>query len=139
MTTTTVETATATELTRRGERSAGTSGAARSGRRTRLPSAGVTACSDDGSSSARDVPAAGSPAEHTHGPPIPRPRGPQLRNPQWPAGPPPRPRIVDEPGILGLSRLTRGRFGSRLFNWFFVLVFAVILIQMISAILENPW
>jgi len=54
-------------------------------------------------------------------------------------GPPPRPRIVDEPAILGLSRLTRGRFGSRLFNWFFVLVFAVILIQMISAILENPW
>lgn len=64
---------------------------------------------------------------------------PQPRIPHWPPGPPPRPRIIDEPGILGISRLTRGRFGSRLFNWFFVLVFAVIMIQMISAILENPW
>jgi hypothetical protein len=56
-----------------------------------------------------------------------------------PPGPPPRPRIVEEPAILGLSRLTRGRFGSRLFNLFFLLVFAVILIQMISAILDHPW
>jgi hypothetical protein len=79
----------------------------------------VSACSDDGSS-ARDVPAGGPPAE-------------------LPPGPPPRPRVVDEPGILGLSRLTRGRFGSRLFNWFFVLVFVVILIQMVSALLEHPW
>jgi hypothetical protein len=88
----------------------------------------VTACSDDGSSSARDVPADGSPAERGH-----------ARTPSWPPGPPPRPRIVDEPGILGLSRLTRGRFGSRLFNLFFLLVFTVILIQMISAILDNSW
>jgi hypothetical protein len=29
--------------------------------------------------------------------------------------------------------------GSRLFNWFFVLVFVVILIQMVSALLEHPW
>jgi hypothetical protein len=55
------------------------------------------------------------------------------------SGPPPRPRIVDEPGILGLSRLARGRFGSRLFNLFFVLVFTVILIQMIYAILGVEW
>jgi hypothetical protein len=92
----------------------------------------VTACSDDGSSSARDVPADGSPADR--GPAIPRPR-----SSRWASGPPPRPRVVDEPGILGLSRLTRGRFGTRLFNWFFVVVFALILIQMVSAILENPW
>jgi hypothetical protein len=59
--------------------------------------------------------------------------------PPWPAGPPPRPRIVEEPAILGLSRLTRGRLGSRLFNAFFLLVFALIIVQMISAILENPW
>ena len=59
--------------------------------------------------------------------------------PRWPPGPPPRPRIVEDPAILGLSRLTRGRWGSRLFNAFFALVFAVIVIQMISAILENPW
>ncbi|QYN35610.1 hypothetical protein K1T35_46230 [Pseudonocardia sp. DSM 110487] len=86
----------------------------------------MTACSDDGSSSARDVPADGPPAEHRTAP-------------KWPSGPPPRPRIVDEPGILGLSRLTRGRFGSRMFNLFFLLVFTVILIQMISAILDNSW
>jgi hypothetical protein len=59
--------------------------------------------------------------------------------PPWPPGPPPRPRIVEEPAILGLSRLTRGRLGSRLFNAFFLLVFALIIVQMISAILENPW
>jgi hypothetical protein len=51
----------------------------------------------------------------------------------------PRPRIVDEPGILGLSRLTRGRFGSRLFTVFFVLVYTVIVIQMVYAILAEPW
>ena len=75
------------------------------------------------------MPADGPPAEH----------GAQVHSPRWPPGPPPRPRIVDEPGILGLSRLTRGRFGSRLFNLFFVLVFVVILIQMVSAILDHPW
>ncbi|MHA6620560.1 hypothetical protein [Pseudonocardia sp. DLS-67] len=94
----------------------------------------MTACSDDGSSSARDGPGDGSPAEHRPEPPIPRPRAPGR-----PPDPPPRPRIVDEPGILGLSRLTRGRFGSRLFNLFFLLVFVVILIQMVSAILDHPW
>jgi hypothetical protein len=91
----------------------------------------VTACPDDGSSSAREAPEDGSPAERGSGPPVPPPR--------WPPGPPPRPRIVPEPGILGLSRLTRGRVGSRLFNLFFLLVFAVIIVQMISAILDNPW
>jgi hypothetical protein len=53
-------------------------------------------------------------------------------------GAPPRPRIVDEPGILGLSRRTRGRFGSRLFTLFFVLVFALIAVQMVVSIL-YPW
>jgi hypothetical protein len=53
-------------------------------------------------------------------------------------GAPPRPRIVEEPGILGLSRLTRGRFGSRLFTLFFVLVFTVIAVQMVVSILD-PW
>jgi hypothetical protein len=127
-TTTTVETATSDlgVLTRRGDRRAARPAFPRSGRRPRLPSARVTACSDDGSSSARDVPADGSPAED-------RPA------PRWPPGPPPRPRITEEPGILGLSRLTRGRFGSRLFNLFFLLVFLVILIQMVSAILDHPW
>jgi hypothetical protein len=116
---TTTMTGTVTDVTRQGERHAVCLRSSSSGRGARLPSARVSACSDEGSS-ARDVPTGGPPAE-------PRP------------GPPPRPRIVDEPGILGLSRLTRGRFGSRLFNWFFVLVFVVILIQMVSALLEHPW
>ncbi len=72
-------------------------------------------------------------------PPAERGAGQEIPPPRLPPGPPPRPRIVEEPAILGLSRLTRGRFGSRLFNLFFLLVFAVILIQMISAILDNPW
>ncbi len=82
----------------------------------------------------RAAPTDGPPAAPDAPPAVPQPR-----DSPWRLDPPPRPRIADEPGILGLSRLTRGRFGSRLFNWFFVLVFAVILIQMISAILENPW
>jgi hypothetical protein len=71
---------------------------------------------------------------------------PQQRRPQAPPdrvaplpGPPPRPRIVDEPGILGLSRLSRSRAGSRLFTWFFVLVFTVIVVQMVAAILDQQW
>jgi hypothetical protein len=48
----------------------------------------------------------------------------------------PRPRVVDEPAILGLSRHSRSRLGSRLFTWFFVLVFSVILIQMVVALLD---
>ena len=53
-------------------------------------------------------------------------------------GPPPMPRITEEPAILGLSRLTRGRFGSRVFTWFFVLVFTLIAVQMVVSIL-YPW
>jgi hypothetical protein len=48
------------------------------------------------------------------------------------------PRIADDPAILGLSRLTRGRFGSRLFTLFFVLVFTLIAAQMVVSIL-YPW
>lgn len=48
-----------------------------------------------------------------------------------------RPRVVDEPGILGLSRRARSRVGSRLFTLFFVLVFALILVQMVVALLEH--
>jgi hypothetical protein len=86
----------------------------------------VTARPDDESSSARDDIVADAAV-------------PQPWVPRRPPVPPPRPRIVDEPGILGLSRLTRSRFGSRLFNLFFVLVFTVIVVQMIYAILDHPW
>jgi hypothetical protein len=59
--------------------------------------------------------------------------------PDPPPGPPPRPPIVDDPGILGLSRIARSRIGSRLFTWFFVLVFTVIVVQMVVAILDPEW
>jgi hypothetical protein len=48
-----------------------------------------------------------------------------------------RPPVSAEPGILGLSRLTRGRVGSRLFTLSFVAVFALILVQMLVAILYG--
>jgi hypothetical protein len=74
---------------------------------------------------------------------IPPPRRPGVRarppvRPLIVPGAPPRPRIVEEPGILGLSRLTRGRFGSRLFTLFFVLVFTLIAVEMVVSIL-YPW
>lgn len=64
---------------------------------------------------------------------------PRQRVPQLPPGPTPRPRIVPEPSILGLSRLARSRFGSRLFTLFFVFVYALIVVQTVYAILDRPW
>lgn len=52
-----------------------------------------------------------------------------------PPRPSARPRIVDESSILGLSRVSRGRIGSRLFTGFFVFVFALIVVQMVVALL----
>jgi hypothetical protein len=69
---------------------------------------------------------------------------PQRRSPVPPgrtaplAGPPARPRIVEDPGILGLSRRSRSRVGSLLFTWFFVLVFTLIVVQMVASLLD-PW
>lgn len=58
-----------------------------------------------------------------------------------PASPPAplgaRPRIVEEPSILGLSRRTRSRIGSRLFTLFFVAVFSLIAVQMVVEILSG--
>jgi hypothetical protein len=48
-----------------------------------------------------------------------------------------RPPVVQEPSILGLSRLARGRVGSRLFTLFFVAVYALIAVQMVVAILQG--
>ena len=48
-----------------------------------------------------------------------------------------RPPVVEEPGILGLSRLTRGRVGSRLFTLFFVAVFTLIAVQMVLELLHG--
>jgi hypothetical protein len=47
-----------------------------------------------------------------------------------------RPPIGTEPAIIGLSRISRGRLGSRLFALFFVLVFTVIAIQLVLALLK---
>lgn len=47
-----------------------------------------------------------------------------------------RPRVVEDPGILGLSRRTRSRFGSRLFTLFFAFVYALILIQLLVTLLQ---
>lgn len=52
-----------------------------------------------------------------------------------PSAPATRPRIVDESAILGLSRVSRGRLGSRLFIAFFVFVFVLIAVQMVVALL----
>jgi hypothetical protein len=46
-----------------------------------------------------------------------------------------RPPIGVDPDILGLSRISRGRVGSRVFSLFFVLVFVVIFVQMVFALL----
>lgn len=48
-----------------------------------------------------------------------------------------RPRIVEDPSILGLSRHSRSRFGGRLFVCFFVLVYAVIVIQLVVTLLQE--
>ncbi len=72
---------------------------------------------------------------------IPQPRSGQhpARHSTWhPAGSVShgtRPPIGADPAILGLSRITRGRVGSRLFTLFFVLVFVVIFVQMLFALL----
>lgn len=50
---------------------------------------------------------------------------------------PARPRIDDDPGLLGISRRSHGRIGARLFNLFFVLVFALILAQLLVTLLDG--
>ncbi|MHA6624001.1 hypothetical protein ACU61A_01200 [Pseudonocardia sichuanensis] len=89
----------------------------------------------------RDAPAGGGPSgEEVPAPPasaVPQQRRPDALHDRYEL--PPRPRVAPDPAILGLSRLTRGRMGSRLFTLFFVLVFTVIVVQMVAAILDNPW
>ena len=46
-----------------------------------------------------------------------------------------RPPIGEEPVILGLSRRSHSRLGSRLFTLFFVFVFGLIIVQMFVALL----
>lgn len=56
---------------------------------------------------------------------------------ELPPQPETRPRIVEDPAILGLTRVSRSRLGSRLFTWFFVFVYAVILIQLVLSLLQT--
>lgn len=53
------------------------------------------------------------------------------------AGSPWRPRIDPEPSILGLSRLSRGALGSRLFTLGFAAIFTLIAVQMVVALLTG--
>lgn len=48
----------------------------------------------------------------------------------------PRPTVVDDLSITGITRRSRGRWGSRAFTLFFVFVFAVILLQLIASLLH---
>ncbi|MBP2365035.1 hypothetical protein [Pseudonocardia parietis] len=45
-----------------------------------------------------------------------------------------RPRVEPEPGLIGFSRLTRGRTGARVFTLVFVGIYLVILVQTLSTI-----
>lgn len=57
--------------------------------------------------------------------------------PVRPGDPPPRPRIEDEPSILGLTRHSNSRLGSRVFALFFALVYAVIVIELVVALVDG--
>ncbi len=72
-------------------------------------------------------------------PPLPRPRRPYgvLLGPVVPNASDERasrPRVEPDPSLFGFARHTRGRLGGRLFTLFFVLVFAVIVIQTVASI-----
>ena len=141
--TATAATGTATDGSPPGRHADG-SGAPRVARPAALASADVLAGQDDASSvrgGAGAVPEQrpGEAARPAAPPDAVAPRGSSLPQQRHPLDPPPRPRIVQEPAILGLSRLTRGRFGSRLFALFFVLVYALIVVQTIYAIFDRPW
>lgn len=48
-----------------------------------------------------------------------------------------RPRVDDDPGLLGLTRRSHSRLGSRLFTLFFILVFTLIIVQMMVVLLAG--
>ena len=92
---------------------------------------GAPAIADDLAASGRDGPPPTSPP-----PPDPAPHlEPVVLD--VPPRPDARPRIVEDPAILGLSRVSRSRLGSRLFTLFFVFVYALILVQLIVSLLQT--
>lgn len=70
-------------------------------------------------------------------PPLDPAPGPEPVAPELPPQPEARPRIVEDPVILGLTRVSRSKLGSRLFTLFFVFVFAVILVQLVVSLLQT--
>jgi hypothetical protein len=70
-------------------------------------------------------------------PPLDPPPDPEPVASEPPPPPEARPRIVEDPAILGLSRVSRSRLGSRLFTWFFVFIYVLILVQLIVSILQT--
>jgi hypothetical protein len=76
------------------------------------------------------MPAGPAPFQRPAGPLPPPPRRPPNR-----FSVPARPPVVDESAILGLTRRSRGRVGSRVFLLFFVFVYAVIVLQLIAVLL----
>lgn len=93
------------------------------------------------------APAADLPTPPTGSPAIPAPPAPSPAPSAAPEAPVPhlrlpprpdaRPRIVQDPVILGLTRHSRSRLGTRLFTWFFVFVYLVILVQLIWSLLQG--
>jgi hypothetical protein len=85
-----------------------------------------------------------SPRPPLRTPPVPRPPLPSPRRPPVVRTGPvvpnaadsraSRPRVDPDPSLFGFARHTRGRIGARLFTLFFVLVFALILVQTIASI-----
>lgn len=78
-------------------------------------------------------------------PELPSPRRPRAPGPRAPEGsadgpvyrPPAvsaRPRVEPDPGLVGFSRLTRGRTGARAFTLCFVVIYLVIVVQTLSTI-----
>lgn len=79
-----------------------------------------------------------APAGPVPGLPAPRRPRPSTNGIDGPVYRPPavsaRPPVDLDPGLIGFSRLTRGRTGARVFTLFFVAVFLVILVQTLSTI-----
>ncbi|MCO1655333.1 hypothetical protein [Pseudonocardia humida] len=72
-------------------------------------------------------------------PATPQPIPPPAVRPPTRFSVPPRPTVVDDLSITGLTRRSRGRWGSRLFAVFFVVVYLVILLELIYSLLHPVY
>lgn len=107
----------------------------------RPPSAGRPRTSASATRTSRPRPVAPMPRPPGRDPGAPAAAcGPAPAGPATPPPPPPscaRPRVDVEDGIIGLSRWTRSRVGSRLFTLFFVAVFALILGHLVFVLVHG--